>query len=116
MKLNADQKSLLFEAMRRDAMADNHEKSKPLNKRWLGLGTASVYRPVLEAGLMAWHDGRPPAKRCMGWLVLTDAGVTALWDNRAELDPALTRLQADPNYQRSYLSSYSLAGGFTGGD
>ena len=41
---------------------------------WVGLGTEAYYRPAIDAGLMVFHDGRNPPKRCSGWLVLTEAG------------------------------------------
>jgi len=102
---------LLFEAYRRNRMADDVENRKPLEQRWLGLGSKSAYRPVLEAGLMRFHDGENPPPRCMGWLVLTPEGVAAMKGLEDEFAEAMDRLEADPAYQRSIRANYLLAGG-----
>lgn len=75
MKSRAE--SLLLEAYRRYLTSDNHEKSKMLTNRWLGLGTEAAYRPLIEMGLARFHDDRTPPKRCMGWICLTESGVDA---------------------------------------
>lgn len=113
LKLSTSQKSFLFEAYRRNQMADKHERSKPLGARWLGLGTAAAYRPMLHAGLMEFHDLRHPPQRCMGWLVLTNLGIRALRQCTPEFKEVYARLAADPRYQSSYLSHYQLVGGIT---
>jgi hypothetical protein len=56
-------KQLLFEAYRRNEMSDSWEKEKSIRFRWLGLGTEAAYRPIIDAGLMVFHDGRTPPKR-----------------------------------------------------
>lgn len=108
--MNIEIKELLFEAYRRNDMADSQEKAKPLEKRWLGLGTAAAYRPVLDKGLMVFHNGKVPPKMCMGWLCLTPAGVVAMESCSSEFSEALEKLKKT-NYKRSYLSQYMLAGG-----
>ena len=107
-------KGLLFEAYRRNSMGNEHEQSKPVDKRWLGLGTAVAYGPALTAGLMRFHDGRTPPLRCMGWLCLTEQGITALDGFSKEFAEIMAKLKKDPVYQRSYLAHYQLAGGLTG--
>jgi len=102
---------LLFEAYRRNRRADDTENRKPLEQRWLGLGSKSAYRPVLEAGLMRFHDGKNPPPRCMGWLVLTPKGVTAMKALEAEFAEVMDRLEANPEYQRSIRANYMMAGG-----
>lgn len=104
---------LLFEAYRRNDMArhDSWERQKPLTTRWLGLGTESAYRPLLTAGLMRWHNDRPPPKRCMGWLCLTKQGAKALYKHRHDFKQALTTMKAQADYSRSYYSQYMLMGG-----
>ena len=104
--------ALLFEAFRRNDMADEHEKSKPIHLRWLGLGTAAAYRPVIKAGLMAFHDGRIPPRGCMGWLCLTEKGIATLEENRKEFEESLKKLKATTSYQNSFMAHYMLAGGF----
>jgi hypothetical protein len=106
-------KRLLFEAYRRNRIADAHERSKRLDQRWLGLGTEAAYRPAIKDGLMTWHDGRMPPRRCMGWLVLTEAGITVMASMEEEFSKAMDDLEQDPAYQRSYLSQYQLVGGLT---
>jgi hypothetical protein len=101
---------LLFEAYRRNDMADAHERSKPLGDRWLGLGTETAYRPALEAGLFRFHNGVTPHARVMGWLCLTNAGVAAMEGHQKEFKKALTALKKTV-YKDSYVSQYQLAGG-----
>lgn len=111
MKISSRARALLFEAYRRNNMADPHEQSKPLSQRWLGLGTRSAYKAALDGGYMRWHDGRQPADRCMGWLVLTDKGIKALEELSAEFKEDLDRLNRSTSYQKSVVSQYTLAGG-----
>ena len=106
-------KQLLFEAYRRNQMADGVERSKPLTRRWLGLGTEAAYRPVLRAGLMQFHDGQIPPPRCMGWLRLTVAGAAVLKHIEPECQTKLSSLNANPRYQSSHVAHYHLAGGLT---
>lgn len=110
--MNRKIKALLFEAFRRNAMADEHERSKTIEYRWLGLGTAAAYRPVTDAGLMAFHHGRNPPARCMGWLVLTPAGVKAMRKLKTEFQERLDYMNSQ-GYQKSYLAHYSLMGGIS---
>lgn len=49
-------------------------KGEPIRTAWLGLGTESFYRDAINDGLMTWHDGKTPPRRCSGWLVLTEKG------------------------------------------
>jgi len=105
---------LLFEAHRRNDMADSREKAKPLGHRWLGLGTAAAYRPALETGLMVFCDGMAPLPRCMGWLTLTPAGIAAMQEMEEDFAQALAVLKKDRGYASSYASMYQVAGGFAG--
>jgi len=105
MKLTSKQKRLLLEAFRRNSMKHSYELSKPILCRWLGLGTEAAYRPVLQAGLMRWWDGRKPAKRCMGWLCLTEKGLEVLFDSYPEF-------QRDLEYRsKKPFDNYVLANG-----
>lgn len=112
-------KCLLFEAYRRNDMADEHERSKPLLKRWLGLGTEAAYREALESGLMRFHDDQKPPPRCMGWLCLTETGIDALLDNAPQFAAVLEQMKRDQGqngkraYANSYRANYMLAGGIT---
>jgi hypothetical protein len=112
--MKASVKRLLFEAYRRSEMGDAQERSKPIGKRWVGLGTVAAYRPGIAAGLFMFVNDSPPSPRCMNWLVLTEKGVTALIDNIEEFVDELRRLRTDPAYNRSMQSHYSLAGGLIG--
>lgn len=103
-------KSLLFEAYRRNHMADTWEQNKPLTKRWLGLGTYTAYKPILNAGLMRWHNGKQPPMRCMGWLCLTTAGASALQEYEKEFSTILAALKT-VGYDRTLKAQYTLAGG-----
>ena len=113
MKLSKRIKSLLFEAFRRNDIADARERSKPLGLRWLGLGTASAYKTISDAGLMVFHDGRTPPAGCMGWLVLTPAGERAFNEYAGEFSVVLTRLKKETRYNESYASQFQLIGGIT---
>lgn len=109
---------LLFEAYRRNAMIDSAnrfeiEKAKPFTKRWLGLGTEAAYRPAIRAGLMVFHDGKTPPPRCMGWLILTKKGAIAYKEHENRLSTKWKSILKDPDYQRSLLAHYQLAGGLT---
>lgn len=104
---------LLFEAYRRNDMADEVERSKPLTQRWLGLGTAAAYAPAIRAGLMVFHDGRTPPARCMGWLRLTQAGIEAMEARREGFESRLRNMKTDQAYTSSYHSRFVLAGGIT---
>lgn len=105
-------KKLLFEAYRRNQMCDDFEKGKPLEKRWLGLGTEAAYRPALEQGLMAFHDGRVPPKRCMGWLVLTQEGIKAMEKLEEEFKTVLDDMVRS-GYLDTLLANYQMLGGIT---
>ena len=113
-KKNRQVRGLLFEAYRRNGMFDPHEQAKPIDQRWLGLGTEAAYRPVLEAGLMTFHDGQIPPPRCMGWLCLTEKGIAAFDDLSKEFAEIMAELKRDKGYQGSYVAHYMLAGGLTG--
>lgn len=105
---------LLFEAYRRNAMADSHERSKSLRHRWLGLGTEAAYRPVLEAGLMVFEDGKVPPPRCMGWLCLTEDGIKAMIARLPRFRPVLAEMLQSEPYRRSFRANFMLAGGLSG--
>ena len=102
---------LLFEAYRRNDMADGHERAKVVTNRWLGLGTEAAYRPAIQAGLMRWHDGRTPPVRCMGWLCLTEKGAETMAAMAADFARALADIKRDTAYQDGYKSRFQLAGG-----
>lgn len=63
---------LMMEALRRFLKFNNQKL--PLITAWTGLGYASHYKPVIDAGWMTWISGRIPSRRCMGWLRLTEEG------------------------------------------
>lgn len=111
MKVKISIKRLLFEAYRRNKMSDLHEQSKPLKLRWLGLGTYSAYRPVLDAELMNWHDGRKPPKRCMGWLILTPKGIALFKQLEKEFEAHYHKMVNSGYYSNSLRANYTLAGG-----
>ena len=94
-------------------MADVVEKSKPLDQRWLGLGSLSAYKPAIEDGLMTWHDGRVPPQRCMGWLVLTKKGIATLRDHESEFKDVLNAMKIN-GYGRTLYAHYMLMGGVSG--
>lgn len=109
IKLTLGQKRLLYEAYRRNDMADSCDRISSLQDRWLGLGTRTTYKPVLEAkggALMAWVSTPPP--RCMGWLHLTERGVKALKQHEEEFKEALATLKTNKNYTQSYKAHYVL--------
>ena len=110
MKTNV--KKLLFEAYRRNDMADKQERNQPLSMRWLGLGTEAAYRQGINAGLFVFHDGRAPSARCMGWLCLTEKGIREMKENSEEFKRVLDKLKQG-DYSRSYASQYMMAGGIT---
>jgi hypothetical protein len=109
--MSPDIKSLLFEAYRRNDIADSHERSKPMTKRWLGLGTKSAYAPAIKAGIMVFHDGKEPGDRIMGWLCLTDKGLAAYRQLEGEFAEHLKFLKNETAYPRTVFSRFSLAGG-----
>ena len=82
--MNQKIKELLYEAYRRNVMLPAQDKLNPLTKRWLGLGTLAQYAPMLDNGLMKWHDFPSPPPHCPGWLCLTDQGAALLLDNIEE--------------------------------
>lgn len=112
MKLTTTQKRLLFEAYRRNRLPGSHEglSGGSLRTRWLGLGTAAAYKSMLREGYMTFHDGRTPP-RCMGWLVLTTAGIRLLWHNRHALR-RMHRAYLGTAEGRHFTSQYELWGGF----
>jgi hypothetical protein len=87
-------KDLLFEAYRRNEMRDSVEDSYPLRDRWLGLGTAAAYRPVIEAGLMKFILELTPPRGCMGWLTLTETGEALFHELEPELAERMTATAA----------------------
>lgn len=108
--MNKNTLACLFEAYRRNEMADNHEKHKPLIDRWLGLGTATAYKTTIDAGLMRWWNGKEPTPRAMGWLCLTEPGIAELERLTPEFKAELKRMK-DAGYDRSLQSQFMLAGG-----
>ena len=108
-------KELLFEAYRRNQMGDSFESQKPLERRWLGLGTKSAYRPALEGGYMRFWNGVEPTPRCMGWLVLTEKGITAMQKHESEFKRRLADMRAR-GYDNTTMANFMLAGGFVGGE
>ena len=103
----------MFEAFRRNQMADSHEQTKPLHLRWLGLGTLSVYRTAFDAGLMEWAAS-VPAPRCMGWVKLTTKGTEVLKEHEAEFKEIFDRMM-NIGYGKTILANYTLAGGLVCG-
>jgi hypothetical protein len=73
MKMSIKVERLMNEAIRRYCL---FHAGEPLRNAWIGLGTATEYKPAIDEGLMIFHDGVKPYKRCMGWLILTDKGTT----------------------------------------
>ena len=72
---------LIREAIRRwlcfaESRSTADGRCDTLGEAWTGLGSKSIYKPVLDLGLMKWVNGREPAPRTMGWLQLTPKGVT----------------------------------------
>ena len=112
-KISKRIESLLFEAYRRNDMADSYEKAKPMNKRWLGLGTEAAYRPAIKAGLMRFFDRRTPPPRCMGWLVLTDDGIKVYESLEEGFSEVMEDIKQNTNYSKSYTANYILMGGLS---
>lgn len=110
MKISEQVKCLLFEAYRRNDMADVFERRKPLGKRWLGCGSEDAYQPAITAGLMVFHDGRVPPPKCNGWLILTSKGIRAMNAHKAQFAAVLAVLKTMPVYQESYRARFMLAG------
>jgi len=52
-----------------------------VTEAWTGLGFISDYKDVIKAGYMVWHDNETPPPRCMGWLTLTDKGISEIMSN-----------------------------------
>lgn len=76
--LTPRQYKLLLEALRRWLYSvhvenDHFEERRGLRNAWTGLGTRTLYKPVLDAGLMEFNSRYAP--RTIGWLRLTDKGV-----------------------------------------
>ncbi len=72
-KLTFRQRELLTEALRRwQNFGPPHTGGDTLTTAWTGLGYASQYKPVVDAGLMEFIGKYE--KRCLGWLRLTEAG------------------------------------------
>lgn len=111
-KISWTVQKLLFEAFRRNDMADEHERHKDITSRWLGLGTAAAYKQAIEGGYMRFFDGRTPPPRCMGWLCLTEKGAEALKELEPQFAEHLAYLK-QTSYQNSYASRFVLAGGIT---
>ena len=105
-------KQLLFEAYRRNDMADSHEKQKDLKNSWLGLGTEAAYRPGIEAKYFIFHKGHTPPRGCMGWLTLTDKGVKAMMELENEFKTYLEEIKKE-GYEKTLQAHYMIAGGFT---
>lgn len=105
MKLSITKRRLLFEAYRRNEMSDGFEKSKPIGERWLGLGTAAAYRVMIDSGLMRFFDGETPPPRCLGWLVLTEAGIKVMNEHKPEFQEIFDGMKRS-GYDQSILSQY----------
>ena len=76
MKVTKRQHMLLNEAARRWLMGmpvkGRDYTGKSLIEAWTGLGSATDYKPVLDAGLMVYVSG--PNRGFMAWFKLTEAG------------------------------------------
>ena len=85
----------MMEALRRYIRFSMRGDGEDLRTRWTGLGYASEYAPVVNAGWMEWVSGSPPAKRCMQWLRLTEEGAKIIqnW-----IDAGYTELSTDKNH------------------
>lgn len=105
--MNTTVKSFLTEAHRRIKNGDRHEKSKPILQKWVGLGTAAAYRPMLKLGLMRFHDYKTPPPRCMGWLCLTVKGLKQLRILQKEQKAHLKSVCEEKSLENQYM----LAGG-----
>lgn len=81
-QLTMRQKSLLREAYRRwmlpraEKTATSGVAAKCITNAWTGLGSATEYKPVLDAGLMVQAHGPHPG-HCIWWK-LTEKGVLAM--------------------------------------
>lgn len=72
MKLGCQQRDLLIEAARRYLMFNYN--SAPVTESWTGLGSATIYAPVVNAGLMtAVHELHPGTSI---WWKLTNKGAS----------------------------------------
>jgi len=112
MKLSTTQKKLLFEAYRRNNIEHSTEQGRPIEERWLGLGTDAAYRQMIDSGLMQFHNNHIPPTRCMGWLVLTNLGIKAIKEYESEFKEILDGMKRS-GYDRSILANFQLAGGIT---
>ena len=70
------QANLLREAYRRWKKFGGVNDNKTLLQAWTGLGSASHYKPVLDAGLMEPVHGLEPGQSL--WWKLTEKGVLAM--------------------------------------
>lgn len=70
------QAKLLREAWRRWKMRSMPNPNRSLTTAWTGLGSASYYKPVLDAGLMEPVHGLDPGSTI--WWRLTEKGVLAM--------------------------------------
>ncbi len=67
---------LLCEALRRYT---RFHPGEDMEMAWTGLGFASEYKPVVDAGLMRFAHHYQP--RCNGWLIMTEGGaaIVKVW-------------------------------------
>ena len=72
-QLTKRQRQLLKEAHRRWIMSTTR---KPIREVWTGLGSATKYKPVVDAGLMESVHGPHPGNSI--WWKLTEKGVLAM--------------------------------------
>ena len=100
--------SIMFEAYRRNDMANIRQDPRTLTERWLGLGTISAYRPAIDKGLMRWIDGPAPHKYCRGRLVLTTSGAVLLQELSTEFNKILCKMKDDKRYITALSTNYQL--------
>ena len=74
--LGVRQKALLREALRRWEMHNVGRRDRVITEAWTGLGSATQYAPVVNAGLMECATQLNP--NCITWWRLTEKGVMAL--------------------------------------
>ena len=72
MILTARQEQLLMEAARRWIIIDDTHRAKGIRWAWTGLGSATYYKPVVDAGLMEIATRPNPGH--LTWWRLTDKG------------------------------------------
>jgi len=104
-------RGFMLEAHRRIEIGDDAERGLPLTRKWVGLGTAAAYKPMVEAGYMTFHDGKIPPPRCMGWLVFTETGAAKYQELLPDLQRAYAEFQKAIKGGNGYLWEYSLFGG-----